>query len=113
MGVRRFLFGGDDGAYLLALDERRSEPMADVPRQAPPEATISPIPYRSWVRRAWPVIRTHRWIWLLALAGSFVALSGQVQIPRTPHNDSVLPAQEAAERAAPALRLVAEHKESS
>jgi ATP-binding cassette subfamily B protein len=81
ISIRRLLLGSDDGALLQAVEERPFEPIADVARYAPPLTTISPIQSKSWVRRAWPVIRTHRWIWLVALSMSFVALLAQVQIP--------------------------------
>jgi len=82
MSVRRLLLGTDDSAFLQAVEERPFEPIADVAEYAPPKATISPVHYKSWIRRAWPVIRTHRWTWIVALLGSFIALLSQVQIPR-------------------------------
>jgi ATP-binding cassette, subfamily B, bacterial len=82
MSVRRLLFGTDDTAFLEAVEERPFEPMAEVARFAPPKATISPVPSKSWIKRAWPVIRTHRLTWSVALLGSFLALLAQVQIPR-------------------------------
>jgi ATP-binding cassette, subfamily B, bacterial len=56
-------------------------PVARHSRYAPPRAAIDPDREHSWLRRAWPVLLSHRWTLGTALAMSFVALVLQVQIP--------------------------------
>jgi ATP-binding cassette, subfamily B, bacterial len=50
-------------------------------RYRPPRASIDPDPSLSWLRRALPIVLSHRRTLLLALILSFVALVLQVQIP--------------------------------
>ncbi len=50
-------------------------------RYAPPLARIDPDRSKSWLRRAMPILRAHRVIFLTALVTSFVGLVLQVQIP--------------------------------
>ena len=50
-------------------------------RYRPPRATIDPDRGKSWIARALPVVRSHKWTLLTALTLSFVALVLQVQIP--------------------------------
>jgi ATP-binding cassette, subfamily B, bacterial len=56
------------------------------PRYSPPKATIDPDPSRSWIRRAWPVVMSHKTTLSTALILSFVALLLQVQIPNLLNN---------------------------
>jgi ATP-binding cassette, subfamily B, bacterial len=76
------LFGTDDAELIRELDEHPFVPIAEPSHYSPPRATIDPDPSKSWLRRAWPVIKTHKGIWSLSLAMSFIALLAQVQIPR-------------------------------
>jgi ATP-binding cassette subfamily B protein len=46
-----------------------------------PKANIDPDPSKSWLRRAWPVMLSHRRIFLSALILSFLGLLLQIQIP--------------------------------
>jgi ATP-binding cassette subfamily B protein len=50
-------------------------------RYTPPRATIDPDKSKSWIGRAWPVVRSHKTTLFSALILSFVALFLQVQIP--------------------------------
>jgi ATP-binding cassette subfamily B protein len=50
-------------------------------RYRPPRATIDPEQSKSWLRRALPIVRSHKRTLLTALILSFVALVLQVQIP--------------------------------
>lgn len=82
MSVRTVLFGTDNAALISELDERPFEPIAETSPYAPPRAAIDPDQSKGWLGRAWPVIKTHKGIWSLSLAMSFIALLAQVQIPR-------------------------------
>ncbi|HMK63759.1 MAG TPA: ABC transporter ATP-binding protein, partial [Acidimicrobiales bacterium] len=46
-----------------------------------PPTTIDPDPTKSWLRRALPILRAHRGIWITSLVLSFLGLVLQVQIP--------------------------------
>jgi ATP-binding cassette subfamily B protein len=46
-----------------------------------PKATIDPDPEKTWLRRAMPIMKAHRAMFLTALIGSFIGLVLQVQIP--------------------------------
>ena len=82
MSLRSVLFGAGNAALISELDERPFEPIAETSPYAPPRAAIDPDQSKSWLGRAWPVIKTHKGIWSLSLAMSFLALLSQVQIPR-------------------------------
>ncbi|HKH88591.1 MAG TPA: ABC transporter transmembrane domain-containing protein [Acidimicrobiales bacterium] len=56
-------------------------PLAETPRYRPPRATIDPDRSKSWLRRAWPIAKTHQAGLLTACILSFVGLVLQVQIP--------------------------------
>ncbi|HWF53014.1 MAG TPA: ABC transporter ATP-binding protein [Solirubrobacteraceae bacterium] len=70
------------------LEEDRYAPSPMRSRYAPPRATIEPDTSRSWLRRAWPIVRSHRRSLLSALGLSFVTLVLQVQLPNI-LNDAV------------------------
>ncbi|HUB71756.1 MAG TPA: ABC transporter ATP-binding protein [Acidimicrobiales bacterium] len=84
MRVGRLLRGPDNRDILEQLEERDDPfvPLAETSPHAPPRAKIDPDTSKSWLRRAWPVVKTHKGIWSLSLICSFVALLAQVQIPR-------------------------------
>ncbi|HUC16029.1 MAG TPA: ABC transporter ATP-binding protein [Acidimicrobiales bacterium] len=82
MSVRNVLFGTDGAALVSELDEHPFEPIAETSPYSPPRAAIDPDQSKGWLGRAWPVIKSHKGIWSLSLAMSFVALLSQVQIPR-------------------------------
>jgi ATP-binding cassette, subfamily B, bacterial len=46
-----------------------------------PRATIDPDTSKTWLRRAMPILRAHRGIWITSLVLSFLGLVLQVQIP--------------------------------
>ncbi|WP_306316691.1 MULTISPECIES: ABC transporter ATP-binding protein [unclassified Streptomyces] len=48
----------------------------------PPSAAIDPDPSRSWLRRAWPLVRAHRWMFSAALVMSGASMLVAVQVPR-------------------------------
>ncbi|WP_426366743.1 ABC transporter ATP-binding protein [Streptomyces sp. E-08] len=48
----------------------------------PPSAAIDPDPSRSWLRRAWPLVRAHRWMFGTALVMSGASMLVAVQVPR-------------------------------
>ncbi len=54
--------------------------MSHVPRRAP-RAGIHPDPSKTWLRRAWPLLKAHRALLITSLALSFIGLIVQVQIP--------------------------------
>jgi ATP-binding cassette subfamily B protein len=47
-----------------------------------PSAAIDPDPSRSWLRRAWPLVRAHRWMFGTALVASGSSLLVAVQVPK-------------------------------
>ncbi|MFF8773522.1 ABC transporter ATP-binding protein [Kitasatospora sp. NPDC015120] len=47
----------------------------------PPSAAIDPDPSRSWLRRAWPLVRAHGWMFGPALVMSGAGLLVAVQVP--------------------------------
>ncbi|MDT0431378.1 ABC transporter ATP-binding protein [Streptomyces salyersiae] len=47
----------------------------------PPSAAIDPDPSRSWLLRAWPLVRAHRWMFGTALVMSGASLLVAVQVP--------------------------------
>jgi ATP-binding cassette, subfamily B, bacterial len=57
-------------------------PMGIMSTYRKPKATIDPDPSKSWLRRAYPIVRAHRRYFLTALIGSFLGLVLQVLIPR-------------------------------
>ncbi|MBB2944374.1 ATP-binding cassette subfamily B protein [Actinoplanes lutulentus] len=54
--------------------------MISPPRRAP-KAGIHPDKGKSWLRRAWPLVRAHRALLITSLVLSFIGLIVQVQIP--------------------------------
>ena len=82
MSARTLLLGTNDARLVRDLQEHPFEPIAETSPYSPPRATIDPDPSKSWFGRAWPVIMTHKGIWILSLVMSFIALLSQVQIPR-------------------------------
>ncbi|WP_430788948.1 ABC transporter ATP-binding protein [Actinoplanes sp. G11-F43] len=54
--------------------------MSAATRRAP-RAGIDPDPSKSWLRRAWPIVRAHRGLLVTSLVLSFAGLIVQVQIP--------------------------------
>jgi ATP-binding cassette, subfamily B, bacterial len=82
MSVLRLVLGNPIDDPIHESDEHPFEPMAETSVYSPPRSSIDPDTTKSWLARAWPIIRTHRGIWSLSLALSFLTLLSQVQIPR-------------------------------
>jgi len=78
----RALFGGGDGEFYEQLEARPFVPMVERSPYRPPTATIDPDQSKGWIGRAWPIMKTHKGIWILSLSMSFLALLAQVQIPK-------------------------------
>ncbi len=57
-------------------------PIAVEAQYEPPHATIDPDRSKSWIRRALPVVLSHKFLFITALTTSFVSLVLQVQIPK-------------------------------
>ena len=58
------------------------EPIATSARYRAPRATIDPDHDKTWLRRAMPIVLSHKRIFITSLVLSFVALVLQVQIPK-------------------------------
>src|SRR5580658_1991090 len=78
---------------LPGLTGRRSDPASDdsgspfVPAPEParydaPKASIDPDRTKTWLRRAMPILKSHRKIFIISLVLSFVGLVLQVQVPK-------------------------------
>ncbi|HEY1830264.1 MAG TPA: ABC transporter ATP-binding protein [Acidimicrobiales bacterium] len=77
----------DDGTVATATPPIRQPlasyvPMGLMSRYERPKATIDPDTSKSWLRRAFPIVKSHKRYFLTALIGSFVGLVIQVLIPR-------------------------------
>ncbi len=57
-------------------------PIAVEPLYEPPHATIDPDSSKTWIRRALPVVMSHKFLFITALTTSFISLVLQVQIPK-------------------------------
>jgi ATP-binding cassette subfamily B protein len=57
-------------------------PVAVEPRYSAPRASIDPDQNKTWLRRAMPIVRAHKGIFITSLVASFVSLVLQVQIPK-------------------------------
>jgi ATP-binding cassette, subfamily B, bacterial len=58
------------------------EPMATTARYRAPAATIDPDHEKTWLRRAMPIVLSHKRMFITSLVMSFLALVLQVQIPK-------------------------------
>ena len=57
-------------------------PMGVTSDYKPPKATVDPDMSKSWIKRAYPIVASHKGLFLVALILSFVGLVLQVQIPQ-------------------------------
>jgi ATP-binding cassette subfamily B protein len=74
---------GTDGTFdTREGPENRFVPSGTPSRYAAPDATIDPDKSKKWLRRAYPVMRAHKGMFLTALICSFIGLVIQVQIPQ-------------------------------
>jgi ATP-binding cassette subfamily B protein len=64
-------------------------PLSVEARYAPPRATIDPDRSKTWLRRAFPVVKAHKATFITALVMSFVGLVLQVQIPQLLGQDAL------------------------
>jgi ATP-binding cassette subfamily B protein len=58
------------------------EPVATTARYRAPRATIDPDKEKTWLRRAMPIVLSHKKMFITSLVMSFLALVLQVQIPK-------------------------------
>ena len=58
------------------------EPVATTARYRAPRATIDPDQTKTWLRRAMPIVLSHKKMFITSLVMSFLALVLQVQIPK-------------------------------
>src|ERR1700712_1417843 len=63
-------------------DEIGDEVLNEARAYAPPKAGVDPDASLSWLKRAWPVLRSHRASLSIALSLSFLGLVLQVEIPK-------------------------------
>jgi ATP-binding cassette, subfamily B, bacterial len=73
---------GPQGADPDAAGASPFEPMATTARYRAPAATIDPDREKTWLRRAMPIVLSHKRMFITSLVMSFLALVLQVQIPK-------------------------------
>ena len=64
------------------VDERAFAPTGNVSEYGPPRGALDRDPAKPWLRRALPLVRSHRLTLGTALAASFVSLMLQAVIPQ-------------------------------
>jgi ATP-binding cassette subfamily B protein len=82
MTVKRLLLGSSSEKTFHEIETSPYVPLTESSPYRPPKSLPSPSKQASWVTRTWPLVKAHRWVWGASLAGSFIALLTQVQIPR-------------------------------
>jgi ATP-binding cassette, subfamily B, bacterial len=82
MTLKRLLLGSSTEEVFRQIETSPFVPIAESSPYQPPKGRPSPDQNASWVVRTWPLVKAHKWVWGASLAGSFVALLTQVQIPR-------------------------------
>jgi len=82
MTYRRLLLGASTEEVFRQIDSSPYVPVTESSPYQPPKNWPSSNRNASWVARTWPLVKAHKWVWGASLAGSFVALLTQVQIPR-------------------------------
>jgi ATP-binding cassette subfamily B protein len=82
MTVRRLLLGPTTESAFREIEASPYVPITESSPYRPPKNQPGSNKQASWVARTWPLVKAHRWVWAASLAGSFVALLTQVQIPR-------------------------------
>ena len=65
----------------MTTTQGRTPTVTEVARYAAPRARVDPDTTKTWLRRAMPILRAHRGIFISSLVLSFVGLVLQVQIP--------------------------------
>jgi ATP-binding cassette, subfamily B, bacterial len=82
MNLRRLLLGSPTEEIIRQIEASPFVPIAESSPYQPPKSRPSPDKNASWLVRTWPLVKAHKWVWGASLAGSFIALLTQVQIPR-------------------------------
>jgi ATP-binding cassette subfamily B protein len=82
MTLRRLLLGSSTEETFVEIETSPYVPLTESSPYQPPRRVPSSNRQASWVTRTWPLVMAHKWVWGASLAGSFVALLTQVQIPR-------------------------------
>jgi ATP-binding cassette subfamily B protein len=82
MTLRRVLLGSSTEDTFVKIETSPYVPLTESSPYRPPQRLPSSSRQASWVTRTWPLVMAHKWVWGASLAGSFVALLTQVQIPR-------------------------------
>jgi ATP-binding cassette, subfamily B, bacterial len=82
MTLKRMLLGSPAEEVFRQIETSPYAPVTESSHYRPPRNRPGPDRDASWVTRMWPLVRAHKWVWGASLAGSFVALLTQVQIPR-------------------------------
>ena len=82
MTLKRLLLGSPAEEVFRQIETSPYVPVTEPSQYRPPRNRPGPDRDASWVTRMWPLVRAHKWVWAASLAGSFVALLTQVQIPR-------------------------------
>jgi ATP-binding cassette, subfamily B, bacterial len=75
-------FDGATRTAVHALPLAAYVPMGLTSDYKAPKATIDPDRSKSWLKRAWPVVKAHKGVFFTSLIMSFVGLVIQVQIPK-------------------------------
>jgi len=82
---RRDADGAPDGTTRTAartLPLAAYVPMGLTSDYKAPRATVDPDKTKSWLKRAWPIVKAHKGVFFTSLIMSFVGLVIQVQIPK-------------------------------
>jgi ATP-binding cassette, subfamily B, bacterial len=79
--VRTGAAADDEGGPVRTLPLAAYVPMGVTSNYKAPKATVDPDTTKSWLRRAYPIVASHKRHFLTALILSFVGLVLQVQIP--------------------------------
>jgi ATP-binding cassette subfamily B protein len=82
MRLGRLLLGSSTEQVFEQIAASPFIPLTESSPYRPPKNMPSPNKDASWIVRTWPLVKAHKWLWGASLAGSFVALLIQVQIPR-------------------------------
>lgn len=82
MMIKRLLLGPTTETTFREIETSPYVPLTELSPYQAPKSRPGTNRRASWVTRTWPLVKAHKWVWGASLAGSFVALLTQVQIPR-------------------------------
>ena len=82
MTARRLLLGPSTEETFSEIEASPYVPLTETSPYQPPKNVPGSNKDASWITRTWPLVKAHKWTWGASLAGSFIALLTQVQIPR-------------------------------